>query len=356
MRALVTLLAIVGLGACSAPQPTVLDIHLKPTAEVNDPDLVARMVGKLKIVIDSVAGKPGLYPEGFVRDGGVSIRDDDGDKAGEAVLSIETSDRLPWIRVEQGGLAVDEVELRATGTLPTDEKYESAAGDARARFVAGQVSDVEIPFNLRPAYRPPMVTQVIPADNAVVDARQLGSVFVSFSTRMNESLVSQAFSVTPIPSGKSSTIIVRPPPDGKYQGVHTAELRFAAPLPPGTYTVRVAKEATSAGSKKPLQLDQEPTKPDNQHFVSHFTVVSSSTTGDFCHLGGSLCPPGMACRQLATESVCQPSGCPAQCAPRLVCSKDAMSVCVPDCRVHGSSSGCGGDVYSICTPEGLCSK
>lgn len=343
-------LCIAALLGCG--EPTALDLSLVADPNVNSEEALLSHLAQLRLVVDSPQG---LYPAGAERrEGDVEIQDVDEDGAGELVARVDLADlgRLPLIRLERGGLDEQPLDLRLDGLGPGAGSGPSlvsvAAGGVQGlRFEGGAVQSVQVPFNLRAAYRPPRVTQVYPEDGSSLQPGAVGSVVLIFSKAMNPESLGRAGVITlvRVDSGQETPVPAQQIVPGEvYSGGPTrVDYRLASMLKDGSYRVRVSQGALD-GSGRPL--DQVPMQPGNQPFSSGFGLTDFATTATtcpqagcevaWCGNGGTACPDGLTCE----NDTCVPDGCPASCDVLTVCDT-SLGVCVPDCRVHGTYCGDG---------------
>ncbi|MCC6749733.1 MAG: Ig-like domain-containing protein [Deltaproteobacteria bacterium] len=356
------LLALLG-GGCGSP--VALDVVLVPDPNTTNPETLVGLLRTVRLVVDSAEG---LYPATTQwSEGDVRVSDVDGDGAGEleAQVPLESLGRLPFVRLERGGLPPQPLDLRVEGLAGTSGESLAAGGVQGAAFLDGSTRRIEVPFNLKPLFRPPQVTQVIPPDGAKqLAARLTGSVFVIFSKRMRAPILSSrgVVRVLKVVGGREEevppeSIVVQflgPGPEAPT----TLEYRFAEPLAlASTYRIRVTTDALDDAAGRPL--DQVPIAPGNQPFVSQFTTADQEPMAScpgceprFCHNGGEACPPGLTCD--ASRKTCrpEPGPCVPECAAGLACDP-AQGVCLSDCRLHGTFGGCPTKA-PLCGTDGLC--
>lgn len=342
---------------------TAVDLHFEVNADIVDEASLTKQLGQLEIVIDAPQG---LYPKGEERldDPKLVIRDVDLDGWPEVVATVDLDaalGHLPVVRIDRGTLDVSAIELRVSGEAADKSPSEKIAsgGLRQARFLIGEIHEVTVPFNLRPAYRPPYVAAVYPGDGATDVSTEAGSVLVVFSKPMAlDSLkaanVIQLLQVvgdveTPVPA---SRIALRE----QYAGGPTmAEYHLAGPLKDATlYRVRVTLGAHDVSGRV---LDQRGQEPGSQPFASQFTTEGTVGTqvtpalemAHWCEKGGGKCPKGLACDE--KTGACMPAACPATCPPATVCDP-AKKTCVSDCRAYGGYGGCPEGLS--CGADGLC--
>ncbi|MCK5800542.1 MAG: Ig-like domain-containing protein [Deltaproteobacteria bacterium] len=360
--ALVAFVAGIALWAGCGDE-TAVDLHFQVNADIVDEASLAKKLGHLEIVIDAPQG---LYPKGEERldDPNLVIRDVDLDGWPEVVATVDldaTLGHLPVVRIDRGTLDVSVIEVRVSGVAADKSPSEKIAsgGLRQARFLSGEIHEVTLPFNLRPAYRPPYVAAVYPSDGATDVSAKAGSVLLVFSKPMAlDSLkaanVIQLLQVvgdveTPVPA---SRIALRE----QYAGGPTmAEYHLADPLKDATlYRVRVTLGAHDVSGRV---LDQRGQEPGSQPFASQFTtegpvgtqVTPALAMERWCEKGGGSCPNGLGCDE--KTGACMPAVCPATCPPATVCDP-TKKACVSDCRVYGGYGGCPDGV--TCGADGLC--
>lgn len=354
-------LALLQSVACGADE-TAVDLHFLVDPSIADEASLARSLQSLEIVIDAPQG---LYPRGTMRDDDPLriVRDVDKDGWPELLATVELAEgatRLPVVRVERGALDTASIELRVDGVARAGAnagKRIAAGGLKEASYVAGELREVQLPFNLRPAYRPPYVAAVYPADGSRDVLPSTGSMLIVFSkpmalTSLQGANVIQLLAVdgdqeTPV---RAARIELRE----QYAGGPTmAEYHFAEPLAVDRlHRVRVTSAARDVAGRA---LDQQGQKSGNQPFESQFSTSPEavpsipSTMTQWCDQGGNACAPGLRCDNALKG--CLPDGCPASCGAQQVCDR-ALGACVTDCRVYGTYGLCSGQ--TSCQPTGLC--
>ena len=351
------------LAACG--QTTALELTFVPNPNITDPEALVSSLSAVRLIFDAAQG---LYPLSSAREvPPLEIADVDNDGAAELVVDVDVGEHLPLVRVEPGALAPETIDVRAEGHSPEGASGEPIALGAvsGASFTVDQTTDVEVPFNIRPKYRAPRVTQVLPEDGAKdLFPAAINSVMVIFSKRINpDSLVGRdkkVLQVLSVGAGGEETlvapknILVRNLGSGDTAPT-TAEYVFASALDEGMYRVRVAVEATDLSGRP---LDQVAIQSGNQPFSSSFAVglgVSTAHTcapeipceENWCDSGGTRCFGGATC----VDGACVPASCPASCSEGTVCDAN-LAVCVVDCRLAGEIGGC--DDGLSCGANGVC--
>ncbi|MCA9672276.1 MAG: hypothetical protein KC503_42070 [Myxococcales bacterium] len=354
------LAALLGMSACGG---TAIDIELVPDPNVNDRATLLSLLSSFEVVIDN--DDTGLYHNRDDRIDNLRIEDVDGDGAGElvATLGLPGDGRLPLVRLNRGELP--DVPLRFDVDGFGDDSGAgrvrlAAGGVPGVRFADGEVVRIEVPFNIRPRYRPPRVTQLVPGPNTKNGQGTVGSVFVIFSKRMlRASIDGAAVGVYRIDGAGAGELVasverniqVIPGEDSPT----TLQYVFSDPLGPGTYEVRVTAQARDEEQRS---LDQLPMEKGDQAYAARFvvsddpppaSVPTTPQTGPFdCTL--VQCPGTTKCSK--SNGRCELAQCPDACPDGTVCS-DAFFVCVLDCRVHGSHGGCS-DGKRCDAQTGLC--
>ena len=359
-------LALAACAHLSCADETAIDLHLVPDPNINDAAALRARLTAVQVVLDAPSG---LYPPSAVREAPpLRIADVDDDGHPELIVDfpLDGIGELPVVRIERGGLSDDvfPVEIRVEGFDP-DRLAIAAGGVQGVSFADGQVKSIETPFNVKPLYRPPRVTQVLPEDGARgLRPEALSSAMVIFSKRMNRASIEAAgvFEVRQVVGeGEEKTvpaqqIIVRDL-GATPTSPTTAEYVFADELAVGIYRVRVSSKATDQSGRA---LDQVAMQAGDQPFASQFQIGTdlvapaqechpSPCQTQWCVNGGLACGPGMTCNSDARR--CEPKACPQACGVGLVCDAE-LSVCVPDCRPYGGFGGCAAD--ATCGSDGLC--
>lgn len=364
-RALRPPAAVVGavlLGICGACGAEAIDLTLVPDPNVNPRQQLVDRISLVRVILDAEGG---LYSDQSERriDDHVSIRDEDRDGYVELVADLDVVERghLPTIRLTRDRLGDKPFDVRVRGLSRASSRTEIAAGGVAGVRFSPEDQALDVPFNLKPAFRPPRVTQTIPADGSSAEAVEVGSVFVVFSKRMDpNSIDEKKHSIRLLRLDGKKEVLVEPQ-ELRIQSLRsdilptTVEYRLSGGLDPGKYILRVSTEARDATAQG-MRLDQVVMRSGNQPFSSAFSVTgaipSSSCQGCpvapvlFCHDGGDGCPGTMSCK----DKQCRFS-CPKRCPEATVCDR-TLGLCVEDCRKNGSYGGCAADAG--CGRDGLC--
>lgn len=315
---------------CADEVGPAFDIELVQDLNIDTEEQVLSLIDGLILVADSPEG---LYssPAG-VEGGEVEVLDVDGDGAFELVATVPLGgERLPWIRLEQGGLPDLPLTLRVFGVRGDAGLDEPLAEGAVSgvRFGEG-VLPLAIPFNIRPELLPPRVTDVIPGTGDYAYDCTFGDVVVLFSRPMDEASLQADGAIRVEPGGAPLSIRT----DGSGLVAH-----LTVPPIEGTgrvsYGLSVSSEATSVNGQG---LDQVPSEPGQQPFDETFSLLCTEGPAlpeHPCGLvpGGSDCPWPTLLH--CVEGCCVPSTCEGlECPESFVCDPET-SLCEVGCEAYG---------------------
>ena len=347
-------------GACG--DPTAVDLTFAPNKNETNVESLVSSLRSLTVVLDS---PDGLYPDlGTQQVNGVHLENQDMDPELEIWFEVKiTTDRLPFIRLERGGLPGKSLNVRVQGFRKTDGVYIAAGGRDWIQFKEGEITQEDVPFDLRPSYRAPRVNSILPEKGDMDVSPDITSILVSFSKLMNHSSIGAegVFKVLRVNSSGETLVPARKIETGKLPVSGGTEISYAkyyidGPLEPDTYHVRITSGALDESGRP---LDDVPNQPLNQEFFSRFTVgggkmetVAGATCDPDCAnpLAPTDCGPGT---MLDPESgQCVGGKCPSSCPEQTVCDTMAF-ICVEDCRINGTYGGC--DPPAQCDQgSGLC--
>lgn len=335
-RALALGAAGLALGAAGCAEPPALDLMLVPDPNVNTTEQLLAHVQQAVLVVDA---EEGLYAPGEERSrGGVQVKNADVDAALELVftLSIER-ERLPIIRIEQGGLPDVSLNIRVLGlqASPAPGSF-VARGELMGARLAAPPPMMTVPFNLRPEVRPLRVERVLPDDGDVALGCAVPSLVISFSRPIDEASLRApgAVAITPDPG----PISVAMDPSGLVANVATPRLAGVGRL---AYRVTIASAVRDPTGQP---LDQVAAEAGAQGYLGDFSLSCESPpivpTEPPCAPDYD-CPRGAAC----VGGVCLPRDCPVPCPGGRVCDR-LRALCVDDCRADA--------LFSPCAPEHRC--
>ncbi|MEK6608347.1 MAG: Ig-like domain-containing protein [Myxococcota bacterium] len=257
MRGQRALLAALGaLAACE--DATVLRLTLRPTRTLNGEREVGLRVERIELHVDGEDGIAHLA-EGGSGDG-VGV-DRDGDGQLEWVASIGTDGALPEISLGAGASADRLVDLRVFG-LGAEGEVTAKGGADGLRFQDGETVDVDVPFDLLPAFRPPRVVKIEPADGGTVDCAV--ALRLDFSEAMDGESVKAGVEIRGPASGDD-------PGGAQPASVIGVDERFllSLSLTPGAYQVTVLPSVLDLDDRG---LDQDPDAVGPEPFRSTFDV------------------------------------------------------------------------------------
>lgn len=328
------LLLCAALPSCAEGPRTAVQLVLTPNPEISTTEELLAAVTRISLTVDAAEGLAGVSAAGPLAGGGTAA-DTDGDGVLEARFDGPPLDgaRLPVLEVGLERNADRELTYRVIGQDAAGEPV--AEGGAAASCPAGQVRKVGTPFNIAPRARPPRVLLVQPADGAQLVPISLVSALVVFSTTIAEGslagqvrLLDTQGAEIPLTLALETLVVTGSP----FSRDERSLLTLGFHLPPnrgedGRHTLELG---TGIRSTAGLALDQDPTTPDTDPFVSHFFAPELVGGGpDPCE----QCPEGYGC--VAEHPGCAPIlACPAECQPLSVCDAEQRQ-CVPDCRAYG---------------------
>src|SRR3989339_1352238 len=101
--------------SCAEPSITALDITFKSDPTLGDEGILTQKIQRLRIIFDAAEG---LYPRDFKKKTeNYTIEDIDGDQYAELIAEFELKNdqRLPTVRLEQGGLPSAALDVKVEG-------------------------------------------------------------------------------------------------------------------------------------------------------------------------------------------------------------------------------------------------
>lgn len=336
------------VSSCAETETTLL-IELVPNPEVNTRADVAEHINSLEVVFDAQGGFASLNADDGDSWGAFSVVDFDSDGVLELLLIRPGRTALEVFAISQGSQDDRVINITARG-MSTEEDAVTALGATSSAFQADHETQVEVPFNLVPEYRPLRVLSMVPSQGArdlpspvygitvqlggeVLDTALEGQV--ELHANSVDQRLAPSLSVSYIDSGMGRLTNVR---------VQGCEL-FG-----GDYTVILRTEICSRTGRC---LDQELGLDGSQPFIGGFSVSGDPVAPDceFVTVLGSSCPqepcaPGYYCDFgiCLPEIEMTPYGLPEdeitcdpdECGPleELVC--DPVSGCVPSCLLYGA--------------------
>lgn len=334
----------VGLVGCAGP--VGVDLVLAPDPNLNRAEDVLATIDSVVLVVD--ADEP-LYLPGEERvDGPVHIENADADPTDlELVVTVPVFDRLPWVRLEQGGLPDRPLDLRLLGVPADVGAPASVTGRVQGVRLGRPIETLTVPFNLRPEALPPRVTEVLPTDGSSLPDCSVGKLYVMFSRPIAPSTLDGAIRVTP-----GELRAVRLDPSGL-----TAELTVEALSSDGTLRYRVEVDSTLRGTDG-QPLDQVPAERGAQPYRADFELScgrAPMTPDPVCEPDGAAREQGCAYPRLScVEGFCVPVGCDAVVCEATSACDPSHGRCVPDCRAWEDDEACP-EERPVCSAElGVC--
>jgi hypothetical protein len=345
---------------CCADEQVALVITLVPNPEINTSADVAEQVNRLDVIFDAQGGFHGLDGEEGDTWGPYLVTDFDDDGDLELLLSRPGREALEPFAVTAGqqGDRLLEITARGHGT----DGLLRALGGSTGGFREDRDTEVEIPFNLLPEYRPLRVLSLTPplgARNLTSPVDDIG--FQLGGEVLETSLVGQV-------TLRSDGVDVSPELILSYVDTNMGRLTNVrlrdCVLRGGPATVTVSTEVCTPTGQC---LDQHLGVAGRQAFVGGFTIdgaaaepfcdtaeVMSSGCPEIGCEAGYVCIDGACVADLLAHPESEELGeCDAElCAPpAFVC--DPAGICLPDCRIYGACV----DPRHHCDDEtGLCGE
>ncbi len=352
-RSIVLTLLLMLTPACAEEPTAGIQLVLTPDPALGSIEEVLSQVETIQVVVDAEGGLKGVEGPGLLEGGGTA---EDWDDDGVLEVRFETTalntERLPILEIGLTDNSGKELSFIILGFPPggdLEREQAAAAGAVSASCPAGESHKVGIPFNLKASHRPPRVVLVLPPDGTSEPLFDLGSVAVVLSTTVDEKSAAEHFKV--ITSGgdivattlKEETLIASAGGDA-HERRSLLTLTIEDMLKPGRYTVEVDPGMMSTAGRR---FDQDHSTPEEEGFVSHFTMENEGIIG-----GGEpceSCPVGFGCEE--GRRGCVPlMGCGGGCQTGFICHQ-GQDLCVEDCRVLGVCA----DPTIPCDPgSGLC--
>lgn len=367
--ALLSLGGGITLGACGSEDPTALRLRLVSDPVLNTEAQVAAQLSQLELVLSASGGFANLAAS-TTRVGAFEVTDSDKDGRPELLWrrSLSAAVELPELRVTPGENGSRSLAIAAFGRKGST--VVAAGSVSSITFSSGSERDVDIPFNLHAAFRPPRVVLSSPHDGQTVPPA-ISQVVVEFSRMVQLSgttsngapdnatglrLVYQSGSDRPVgTSWKLSATTVQE--GGISHQRSLATLLIPCTLNGGTYRLEATSEITDTTGQ---HLDQHAANGGLDAFVARFTIPGTPPpSGEPCATTVTYCKNDQGCQPQeqftcaipfgSLEGKCVPrTDCGAiQCEKGFVClnaGTDATAQCVPDCRLYG------------CDGKGLCSQ
>ncbi|WP_437566240.1 Ig-like domain-containing protein [Sorangium sp. So ce542] len=324
------------LGAAGCAEPPALDLVLVPDPNINTTEQLLTHVQRAALLVDA---EEGLYAPGEERlQGDVQVKNTDVDPALELVVSLTIArERLPRIRIEQGGLPDVPLDIRVLGLASGEQSAVVARGELMGARLAAPPAEMTVPFNLRPEVRPPRVEQVLPADGSTAHDCVVPSLVISFSRPIDATSLSEpgVIAITPDPG----PIEVAVDPSGLVANVATP--RLAGDTDRLAYRVTIS---SAARDRTGQPLDQAAAEAGEQGYVGDFSLPCGPPPNipepPPCWLDHH-CPVGALC----AGGACIPVRCRETCLGGRVCDP-LRAACVDDCRAQA--------LFSPCAPDQRC--
>jgi hypothetical protein len=340
-------IAAIALAGCAST--TALDLELLPSPDLNSVDDLTSRLRAIIVIIDAASGR--LYPLDAMQLGGdLEIKDADDDPGDlELVATVPMpADRLPYIRIERGGLPDVALHIRVLGSAADETGTEMARGGATGvTFVDGEITTVATPFNLLPRFLPLMVTEVAPNDGDLVSCQDKLDILTVFSRPVDAATITAStLTVTDLAAGDIAPEQV---------SVASSSVTFVPTRSTLAYRLAISTDVTDTLG---AHLDQVPSMPDLQPFSQEFHLGCNGTMNPGmpqCSPATPTAPcPGAPGRFRCDQGVCVPASCAAAaCQPGFACDPTTLA-CEVDCRLYGAEA-CPTD-RPVCSEAGYCAS
>lgn len=336
------------VSSCSESETTLL-IELVPNPEVNTRADVAEHINSLEVVFDAQGGFASLNADDGGTWGSFSVVDFDSDGVMELLLTRPGRTALDIFAISQGSQDERVINITARGMGDAEDAL-TALGATSSAFQTDRATQVEVPFNLVPEYRPLRVLSMVPSQGA----RDLSSPVTGVTVQLGGEVLDTALeghfelhadsvdehfepslSVSYIDSGM-----------GRLTNVRVLDCELYG----GDYRVVLSEEICSRTGRC---LDQELGLDGAQPFIGEFHVSGDPQLPacDFIRTLGGTCP-GEPCGIgfYCIDGICMPDieatpesvpevdlTCdPDECGPAEVAVCDPEGGCVPSCLLYGA--------------------
>jgi hypothetical protein len=353
MRGVKVLLAFLGaalaVGGC-AEESTTLLVELVPNPEVNTRADVIALVNTLEVVVDAEGGFAELPADEGESWGPYQASDVDGDGDLELTLGRPGGrEALDPFAFEQGSQGDRVIGITVRGVTTTPDEV-AALGGSAARFEPGQQTEVEVPFNLVPAFRPLRVLSMNPAQGAQGLTSPVTEISVQLGGEVQAEALEGAITLRDSRSGDAYAPLVTPSYVDSALGRLTNVKLTECILYGGEYTLALSTEICSVTGQC---LDQFLGVEGAQPFEGSFSIdgtdqppecadgvmLAVECTDTSCDLGYDCDDELGRCIQATGEFMpegggnpCEPSWCLAD--DGLVC--DPVNGCVLSCAPWGA--------------------
>lgn len=369
-KALLPILLLSLLGQGCEGEETSLQIRFLADPTLNTEQQILAMVDTLDLILDAPGGFVGVAATGQSF-GVLDAWDVDNDKVAELMLrrSLGGAGELPLFRLLPGSNMDRGFKITARGWR--GKEIAAIGGVASSRFEAGAHKDLDVPFNLRAAFRPPRVVIALPHDGQTVPSA-LSQVYVEFSKRVQVQenqlrLVyeSSGHDISVPGAWQMEQNTVRELGMSEVRSVATLTVSGSCSLNPGTFRIEASTQITDETG---AHLDQDAASTGDDAFVSRFTIPGQPT-GQPCGSSPETCREDKDCLAGGTTSTGQwftcliePGQIEGKCVPATtdcsdlkcgqgyVCTDiNGTAECVQDCRAFGC------DPSTFCDQQtGLC--
>jgi hypothetical protein len=351
------LLAVALLPASCADEEgdTAFDLELTPDPNLGSAEQLAAQIDTVLLVVDSPQG---LYPSSAAQVvGNVQVKNVDADAWLELVVTVPVpSGRLPWIRLRQGGLPDNPLDIRVSGVHTMGRLAETVAlGRVQGlRFTAGSVQSVTLPFNVRPELLPPRVLQVLPANTTQVAPCRVRQIAVVFSRPMDAASLLEAGAITVTSGAVAGGVTLhglRLDPEGLVAVFEPDNLEY----PGASRILYHVSVATSVRDRNGFGLDQDPAEPGTRAYDADFSLRCNGVAFDVCGSGAAdaTCPGDGRLDCVDDACLLSPHSCEGHCPGGWTCA-DATGICEVDCTAYGGADVCPRDRPYCDDDSGVC--
>ena len=336
-----------GLFLLSCSSRTGIKLKIVVDTELNSEQQVTDTVDTLEIVFENIDSTLTNVSEPF------RLEDIDGNGENELIYKAKRNDgaTFPLLRLKAGNVVRGATRIYLRGLIGSEIAAIGNAADLT--LTTESETEAAVNLNLRPRYRAPRVTAMVPNNGQDQVPTRLAFIYLEFSRWMNVDTLPQALAIRPISGNATATVA------GKWEFEQatvvenglTEERTVARFIPDCAfdktqYTLDVSANAEAASGEK---LDQNAAADGENGFSGQF---STDSTGDIvCE--DSFCKNDNDCGD--NNFVCALSGpfigkCipkPEDCRGALGCPAGSNCVntsnetyeCINDCRVIDNCTG-----------------
>lgn len=361
LRLFIALLLLSGCRVQSDPDnpddagpEAAIDIELVQDPNINSTRQLLDQIDTIVLIVDS---DDGLYEPGEETSNEIfEIRDADNDPSDLELVSVIGLENgaFPPIRLEQGGLPDEAINIRVLGGVEDRAELSPVAeGAVNGVTFQGEISAIDIPFNIRPEQLPPRVISVVPGDGDIAHYCELNKIVILFSKPMDADTFASEGAIELRPMG--TIVSIESIVESRVIELHVLDFLLEGEENL-TFELIISPEVSDLDG---VSLDQQPAQDGHQGFQDEITLACRDILYNpipwelQCrpdNLEG-LCEQGqyMGCIDgQCTLDYCEVVDCPAG------FSCGVPSGCQVDCRLYGDVSPCPSE-RPVCSSEtGLC--